>query len=98
VWHPPVLQTIASRGDGVSELYEAVERHRAFLAGSGLLEEHRRSNVEGTIRSIVESELHRRIWDSGSVERLNGLVIEVLEGRKTPRQASGEILSTIGKG
>jgi LAO/AO transport system kinase len=96
VWHLPVVKTIASRGTGIPELYEAIEKHREFLVRSGLLERHRRSNVEATIRGIVEAELHKKVWSSGSLEKLEGLVKEVLEGRKTPRQASGEILSTIG--
>jgi len=96
VWHLPVVKTIASRGTGIPELYEAIEKHREFLVRSGLLERHRKSNVEATIRGIVESELHKKVWSSGSLEKLEGLVKEVLEGRKTPRQASGEILSTIG--
>jgi LAO/AO transport system kinase len=92
-WQPPVLKTIASRGEGIAELYAAVEQHRRFLSVSGRLEQHRRLNVEGAIRSIVESELHRRAWNPASLERLARLVVDVAEGRKTPRQASGEILA-----
>jgi LAO/AO transport system kinase len=98
VWHPPVLKTIASKGEGIAELYAAVEDHRRFLSTSGLLDRHRRLNVEGTIRSIVDSELHRRAWNPASLERLAKLVADVAEGRKTPRQASGEILARAKTG
>jgi len=98
IWRPQVLKTIASRGEGIAEVYAAVEEHRRFLSASGRLEQHRRLNVEGTIRSIVESELHRRAWNPESLGRLASLVVEVAEGRKTPRQASGEILAQAGTG
>jgi LAO/AO transport system kinase len=94
---PPILKTVASKGEGVEELYQAIEEHRAHLASSGLLEQHRRVNIEGAIRSIVESELHRRAWDSVSGEHLSQLVADVVGGRKTPRQASGEIIALVGK-
>jgi LAO/AO transport system kinase len=95
-WHVPVLKTIASRGEGIVELRDAIQEHRQFLASSGMLEAHRRYNVEATIRGVVEAELHSRIWRPGRLERLEALVGEVLRGSLTPRQASREIISEIG--
>ena len=34
-WTPPVVKTVASRGQGVEELQDAVERHRTHLASDG---------------------------------------------------------------
>jgi len=92
----PVLQTIASRREGIAELREAVERHRQFLSASGMLERHRKANVEATIRGVVDLELSRKVWNEASVARLHSLVADVIEGKKTPRQASDEIISLVG--
>jgi LAO/AO transport system kinase len=97
-WHVPVLKTIASRGEGIGELRDAIGEHRQFLVASGMLEAHRRSNVEATIRGVVEAELHSRVWSPGRLERLQSLVGQVLKGSLTPRQASREILSEVGGG
>jgi len=94
-WRPPVVSTIASEGEGVGDLYEQVKKHREFLRRSGGLEKHRRSNVEATIRALVENDLRSRIWTERSLERLQSLVGEVCVGEKTPRQASREILKMI---
>jgi LAO/AO transport system kinase len=94
-WQAPVLQTIASRGDGMACLRDAIDAHRKYLTSSGLLERHRRSNVEGTIRGAVELEIRRRVWSPEGTEKLACLVEEVIQGRKTPRQASREILSWV---
>lgn len=94
-WSPPVVCTIASEGEGIEELYGHIEEHRDFLSRSGGLEKHRRGNVEATVRALVETDLHRRIWTDRSLERLHTLVGEVCSGDKTPRQASGEILKMI---
>jgi len=34
-WEPPVVKTVATRGEGVAELWDAVERHRAHLEATG---------------------------------------------------------------
>jgi LAO/AO transport system kinase len=34
-WEPPVVKTVATRGEGVAELWDAVERHRAHLETTG---------------------------------------------------------------
>ncbi|MFZ1947420.1 MAG: methylmalonyl Co-A mutase-associated GTPase MeaB [bacterium] len=95
-WHVPVLKTIASRGEGMVELRDAIQEHREFLDVSGMLEAHRRSNVEATIRGVVEAELRSRVWSPGRLERLETLVGKVMSGGLTPRQASREIISEIG--
>lgn len=97
-WHVPVLQTVASRGEGMASVRDAVDQHRGYLASSGLLERHRRSNVEAAIRGAVEVELHQKVWNSKGVEKLTRLVDEVVQGRKTPRQASREILTWASGG
>ena len=42
-WKPPIVLTEATRGEGVPELWEKIEAHRAFLEESGQLEERRRA-------------------------------------------------------
>jgi LAO/AO transport system kinase len=94
-WGPPVVSTIAFKGDGVPELYEVIEKHRAYQEESGRLRRHRRSNIEATIKAIIEVEIHNKIWNEATSARLHTLVDEVMDGVRTPRQASREILSII---
>ncbi|MGD9140136.1 MAG: methylmalonyl Co-A mutase-associated GTPase MeaB [bacterium] len=96
-WEPPVLQTRASFGEGIAEVYKEIWRHSDFLAESGLLQIHRRTNVEHKIKELIEARLHEDFWDDDVVARLEAAVEEVLKGKKTPRQACSEILSASGK-
>ena len=32
-WRPPIIKTVASRGQGIDELVDAVEKHQGWLAG-----------------------------------------------------------------
>src|SRR5438093_1344332 len=36
-WRPPIVQTVASRGEGLEELWEAIRAHRTFLEADGRL-------------------------------------------------------------
>src|SRR5918995_136346 len=46
-WRPPIVLTEALRGEGIGELWDAVEAHRSFLGDEGRLEERRRRNLAG---------------------------------------------------
>jgi GTPase len=52
-WDPPIVTTTASEGDGLAELWSAIERHRAFLADSGALEEKRRARALQEVTSLA---------------------------------------------
>ena len=58
-WDPPVLLTIASQGDGVAEVIDAFENHRAFLAEGGGLERRRRQRLEQRLRDLLRDALWR---------------------------------------
>lgn len=95
-WSVPVLKTNALTNEGVEELLQTVEDHRAWLLESGQLEERRRARAEGRIRDVVDRELRRVAWSSG---RANALlqqgVGDIAEGRGTPYSAARGILAEL---
>jgi len=61
-WKPLVLKTSALTGEGIGELVESIERHRAYLK-TGALDQQRRANaeielIEALKQKITESILH----------------------------------------
>src|SRR5690606_8573785 len=42
-WTPPVLRTVASQGEGIDEVVDALERHFRYLQQSGELRTRRRA-------------------------------------------------------
>jgi LAO/AO transport system kinase len=52
---PAILLTEALRGAGVPELWDALETHRAELAGDGRLEERRRRNLSAEVFAAASS-------------------------------------------
>jgi LAO/AO transport system kinase len=66
-WEPPVVKTVATRGEGVEELCAAVERHRAHLESTGM----RRERDVGRARAAFVALLRERLL-AGALERLAG--------------------------
>ena len=53
-WDPPILKTVASRGEGLPELLADVERHQEWLRESGELEHRRRSRLRLRVENLLK--------------------------------------------
>ncbi len=58
-WTPPIVKTIALHGDGVAELVEAIDSHRAYLQEADRMVDRRRTQA----RSGLTRVLHRHLFD-----------------------------------
>jgi LAO/AO transport system kinase len=62
-WTPPIVKCVASRGDGVAEVVEALVRHRAWVEGTELGKAGRRARLAEQIRealreALIEAAVH----------------------------------------
>ena len=60
-WKPPVLLTAAHAGDGIGELWEQVQKHRAFSEANSQLQSRRERRRELEFLEAVEEELGKRL-------------------------------------
>nr|HID59495.1 methylmalonyl Co-A mutase-associated GTPase MeaB [Desulfobacterales bacterium] len=63
-WRPPVIKTCATKGDGLKDLWEAVDSHRAFLEEEGRLEERRKAQIREEIGDLVLRRLKEEFWST----------------------------------
>lgn len=73
-WRPPIVETAASTGEGVEELWAQIAAHRAHLEGGGRLEALRAGRAEDELRHI----LGRRLWERVGELMASGPIEEVL--------------------
>ena len=59
-WLPPIVETIATRGQGTEKLLEAIEAHREFMHQSGELEAKRRRHLRDEVLDNVAERARRR--------------------------------------
>ena len=61
---PVILLTEALRGEGVPELWEALEKRRAELAERGELEARRERNLSGEVEALAVARVRRLVRDA----------------------------------
>ncbi len=93
-WRVPIIKTEAGRGEGVPELVEQLDAHRAFIEGEGTLSERRRRNLRNEVLSLCTHRLRRRLEARlGEDAQFQELLDEVVERRLDPSSAATEILA-----
>ncbi len=94
-WRPPIVATVASTGEGVPELWEAVLDHRRHAEESGLLAERRTFRLREELREIVAQRLGRRAREICTGERWDELTDEVVTRSTDPWSAADEMLAGV---
>jgi LAO/AO transport system kinase len=92
-WKVPVLRTEAARAEGVEELAEKIDEHRAFIEAAGTLAERRARNLRSEVIGIATSRMRRQLeaWaaeDAPTAELLERVVRRELD----PATAASELL------
>ncbi|GCD95119.1 methylmalonyl Co-A mutase-associated GTPase MeaB [Embleya hyalina] len=95
-WRPPIVKTVASRGEGVDEVVEALEKHRAWMEAGGELRLRRRRRVADEVEAIAVTALRARIGDLRGGRRLESLADQVLSGSLDPYAAADELIAGLG--
>jgi LAO/AO transport system kinase len=96
-WTPPVLGTIASRGEGIDLLLAAVERHFRYLETSGALKGRRRIRLRNQVAEVVAERVRNRLWEDPETNTWLDAQLDLLEsGAATPFTVADELLQRSG--
>ena len=93
-WRPRVLKTSAAKGEGVDEVVQALDEHRAWLEKSGELTRRRRQRAAAEIEALALGELRAKFAELPG-EGLQALAAEVADGQLDPYAASTRLLEGI---
>lgn len=91
-WRAPVVETIATDGSGVEEVWAAVVAHHDHLIATGDLERRRRNRAAEEVRALVVEELGRRARERCVGEAFDALIDEVLRRERDPYAAADALL------
>jgi GTPase len=98
-WEPPVICTVASRGEGVAALADALDRHYGYLEAGGRLVARRRERLAQRTRAALERGVRQWIAGAAQVEDLlERRLDDVVDGRRTPYDVAAEILDQMKAG
>ena len=88
-WFPPIVGTVAAKGEGVATLLEKVEEHLAHLGAEGRAASHRR-RVRAEVTATLGEQVRRAL-----AEREAEAVDRVLSGAATPGAVVRELLASL---
>ncbi|MEV5613868.1 methylmalonyl Co-A mutase-associated GTPase MeaB [Streptomyces sp. NPDC052225] len=97
-WRPPIVKTVAARGEGVDEVVEALEKHRAWMEERGVLAERRVARASREVETIAVTALRERIGDLSGDRRLGALAERIVGGELDPYRAADELVAGITAG
>ncbi|EME97857.1 methylmalonyl Co-A mutase-associated GTPase MeaB [Streptomyces mobaraensis NBRC 13819 = DSM 40847] len=97
-WRPPIVKTVAARGEGTDEVVEALEKHRAWMEENGVLAERRAARVAHEIERIAVTALRSRIGDLRGGRDVGALAARVLDGSLDPYTAADELVAGLTAG
>ena len=82
------LKTVATKGEGIAELAEAIDGHRTFLETSGRLEEARRHRARRQLLTLAQEELLSRVLAAAEADgEVDRLVDEIARREVDPHTA-----------
>ena len=91
-WKTPIVRTSAQSGDGLPQLIEAIEKHRAWSRESGDYLERRRAAARGEVEALLREALLRQLAGRVGASRLDAAVARVAERSLDPYAAVEELL------
>ncbi|MEO6258765.1 MAG: methylmalonyl Co-A mutase-associated GTPase MeaB [Thermoanaerobaculia bacterium] len=95
-WIPPIVKTVASKGQGVEELDAAMATHLTYLQTSGELTRRNRERVRIRIETMIKERFFGRlIGGAVSNDEYQALLDEVLDKRDNPHEAAERMLARV---
>jgi LAO/AO transport system kinase len=91
-WEPPVLTTAALDGEGIDDVWEAVEAHRAHLGATGALAEKRRARLLREVSALAAARFQVRV--RAALDADAALVDDLASRRTDPYAAAAMLVQT----
>jgi LAO/AO transport system kinase len=93
-WIPPIVKTVASKGEGISDLDDATVKHFDYLKTSGELDRRNRERVRIRVETMLKEKfLDRLIGRSVTRAEYDALLDEVLRKNNNPHDAAESLMS-----
>jgi LAO/AO transport system kinase len=93
-WTPPVLRTVAMKGEGIGDVVAALDHHFSYLESSGMLGHRRRARLRERVVDVVEERVRGRLWhDAGTAQWLDAQLPAIEAGTTNPFDVADALLA-----
>ncbi|NUB91037.1 methylmalonyl Co-A mutase-associated GTPase MeaB [Haloterrigena sp. SYSU A121-1] len=95
-WTTPIVETVATRGEGVDDLLEAFADHRQYLVDSGEHAEQVRGRYAEEIRTLLREDVHAMLEDRlAATGGVDDLAEAVRQGETDPYSIADDVLAPV---
>jgi len=95
-WNPPIVETVANRGEGVEDFLDALANHGEYLDRTGRREGQARERFAAEIRTLLREDANELLVDE--LDRRGGIehyVDAVIERHTDPYTVVDEVLAPL---
>ncbi|PJF30471.1 MAG: methylmalonyl Co-A mutase-associated GTPase MeaB [Phototrophicales bacterium] len=94
IWIPPVIQTIATDGNGIDELVNAIQNHRDFIQAQGLDTLLERQRIEIELHERLREALIQRLLQTTPNDYFAQVIRQIQSRQLDPQSAVNAILTS----
>ncbi len=91
-WRPPIVETVAAKGEGTEGFWATVADHRAYLIEANLLAERRKGRLDDLLAQVVAAMVERRVGQLRQSPDYEALMQAVAAGSMDPYGAAHQLL------
>lgn len=92
-WQPPIIRTVATKSQGITELAEAIERYGNFVRAPESLSTRRIAVAEHRLLEILREQLLKRTLQSVSPKQLKDLAAQIAARQRDPYSIVEQIIT-----
>lgn len=95
-WTPTIHRTVATTGQGIEELCDAICVHYQFLTAHGRLLKRRREGLKTHIKDIITQKIHAVLWQDPSIcKQLEKALDKITLNEDTPYSVADKLLDAL---
>jgi len=94
-WRPPIVKTVAVKGEGMDEVVAKIDAHLQWLRKSGEIERRRARRARDEIETIALTALRSRFTSLRGDQRLDDLARSVVAGQSDPYTAADTLVGSL---
>jgi LAO/AO transport system kinase len=95
-WRIPLLKTSAIKDQGITQVVDALQQHRAYLVESGMLAQRAERQVRSEIEALVLHAVLKTLKAQTSEDEWQQLVEDITKRERDPYSVANELEERIG--
>ena len=95
-WRIPVLKTAAIKNQGITQLVDAMQEHRTYLAESGMLAQRAQRQVRSEVQALLAHALMNALQQSVSEDEWRKFIEDITTRERDPYSVANELQERIG--